>query len=100
MMLRWLLAAFAIASMSTAVPVLAGNHADGDLPPGLEKKVERGGELPPGWQKKVRVGEPLDRDIYEAGVVVADGERLLTVRIEGKLVRLVEETREVVEVLD
>jgi hypothetical protein len=25
------------------------------LPPGLEKKVQRGGTLPPGWQKKVQV---------------------------------------------
>ena len=25
------------------------------LPPGLEKKLQRGGTLPPGWQKKVQV---------------------------------------------
>jgi hypothetical protein len=24
------------------------------LPPGLQKKVERGGQLPPGWRKKVQ----------------------------------------------
>ena len=27
---------------------------DRSLPPGLQKKVERGGQLPPGWRKKVQ----------------------------------------------
>lgn len=34
------------------------------LPPGLQKKLERGGELPPGWQEKVARGEVLDADLY------------------------------------
>ena len=36
------------------------------LPPGLQKKVDRGGQLPPGWQKKVARGEVLDGDVYAA----------------------------------
>ena len=32
------------------------------LPPGLEKKLQRGGALPPGWQKKVQVF-PRDLEI-------------------------------------
>tara|TARA_R110000822_G_scaffold60287_9_gene150246 strand:+ start:2271 stop:2801 length:531 start_codon:yes stop_codon:yes gene_type:complete len=39
-------------------------HKQKSLPPGLQKKLERGGELPPGWQKKVERGEVLDEDIY------------------------------------
>jgi hypothetical protein len=38
-----------------------GGH---DLPPGLQKKVERGRELPPGWQKKLKRDEQLDDSIY------------------------------------
>jgi hypothetical protein len=30
-----------------------GNHLQ-QLPPGLQKKVQRGGTLPPGWPKKVQ----------------------------------------------
>jgi hypothetical protein len=37
------------------------------LPPGLEKKLDRGGELPPGWRDKVRRGEVLDADLYRRG---------------------------------
>ncbi|UTW12483.1 hypothetical protein [Marinobacterium rhizophilum] len=33
------------------------------LPPGLQKKLERGGDLPPGWQKKVARGEVLEPDL-------------------------------------
>ena len=73
----------------------------GDLPPGLEKKVHNGGSLPPGWQKRVNVGQRLDRDFYDHHeiVVPVDENGLLTVRIGGKLIRLIEATREVVEVL-
>ncbi|WP_296980764.1 MULTISPECIES: hypothetical protein [unclassified Thalassolituus] len=77
------------------------DHKGGDLPPGLEKKVHNGGSLPPGWQKRVHVGQRLDRDIYDHHeiVVPVDENGLLTVRIGGKLIRLIEATREVVEVL-
>jgi hypothetical protein len=40
----------------------SGNHDN--LPPGLQKKVERGKDLPPGWQKKIKRGERLDDSIY------------------------------------
>jgi len=33
------------------------------LPPGLQKKLERGGDLPPGWQDKVARGEVLEPDL-------------------------------------
>ena len=72
------------------------------LPPGLQKKLAKGQSLPPGWQKKLIVGERLDRGIYQQGDVVVplDSKGLLTIRLEGKLVRLVKATREIVEILE
>ena len=77
-------------------------HKDKSLPPGLAKKYDRTGELPPGWEKKLAVGKRLDRDIYKhARVVVPLGkEGTVTVRIENKVVRLIQATREIVEILD
>ncbi len=62
----------------------------------------RTGELPPGWEKKLAVGNRLDRDIYShARIIVPLGEDgLVTVRIENKVVRLIQATREIVEILD
>ena len=49
---------------------LGGDGVSGDghgknksLPPGLQKKLERGGDLPPGWQDKVARGEVLEPDL-------------------------------------
>lgn len=72
------------------------------LPPGLQKKAAQGKALPPGWQKKVTVGETLDRDVYKEGNVVASDKDkgLVTIRVEGKLIRVIENTREIVEILD
>ncbi len=85
-----------------------------NLPPGLEKKVDRGGELPPGWQKKVAKGEVLDDDIYEASiklpsskkdkdfpeldndVEVTPGTELI--RIEEKVLRIKKDTKEILDI--
>ena len=84
-----------------AGPVYAKKDKDQQLPPGLQKKVERGQSLPPGWQKKLAKGEVLDKEIYQHGQVVVpvDKRGLITIRIEGKLVKLYEATRGVVDVL-
>jgi len=84
-----------------AGPAYAKKDKGNQLPPGLQKKVERGQPLPPGWQKKLAKGEILDKYIYQQGQVVipVDKHGLITIRLEGKLVRLYEATREVVEVL-
>lgn len=42
-----------------------GKSKQRSLPPGLQKKLERGRELPPGWQKKVAVGEVMEPELYE-----------------------------------
>jgi hypothetical protein len=84
-----------------AGPAYAKKDKDRQLPPGLHKKVERGQSLPPGWQKKIAKGEILDKEIYQQGQVVVpvDKRGLITIRLEGKLVKLYKATREVVEVL-
>lgn len=87
-----------------ASPVNAKNDKDKGqpLPPGLQKKAMKGKPLPPGWQKKLAKGQVMDREVYRQSQVVVpvDNKGLLTVRIEGKLVRLFAATREIVEVLE
>ncbi|MEJ2140916.1 MAG: hypothetical protein P8Y24_00930 [Gammaproteobacteria bacterium] len=71
------------------------------LPPGLQKKAARGQALPPGWQKKLAVGHVMDKAVYDYGEVVVpvDKKGILTLRVEGKLVRLLSATHEIVEIL-
>ncbi|NVK11435.1 MAG: hypothetical protein HWD83_05500 [Gammaproteobacteria bacterium] len=89
--------------MCLMVPLLIGLsmqevYAD-RLPPGLEKKKERGKALPPGWANRVEVGQRLEDDIYIHGEIVvpvgANGE--ITIEVGGHLIRLLERTREVLE---
>lgn len=80
-------------------------HAKNDhkkLPPGLQKRVESGKGLPPGWQRKLAVGEILDYEVYRRGRVIHSDrdEGLVTITVEGKLIRLIENTHEIVEILD
>lgn len=94
----------ALGAAILASPVHAKNDKKAghdSLPPGLQKKIARGGELPPGWQKKIEVGKPLDKAVYDQKEIVipVDDKGLVTVKVEGKLIRLLEATREVVEVL-
>jgi hypothetical protein len=72
------------------------------LPPGLQKKVDRGEPLPPGWQKKLVKGEIMTEPVLSHSEIVipVDSKGLLTIRIEGKLVKLVQATREIIEVVD
>ena len=79
------------------------------LPPGLAKKAARGGALPPGWQKKIARGEVLPPAVYAQAqplpeVVIRKlppplaGTLLVT--IDGKLVRLLEATRTIIDVFE
>ena len=79
----------------------AKNDKEKGLPPGLQKKAAKGKPLPPGWQKKLSVGQTIDRTIYEHRrvVVPVDKHGIVTVNIDGELIRLVEATREIVEIL-
>ena len=69
------------------------------LPP--EKKLDNGGDLPPGWQKKLRKGDILDRDIYRRGKVIKSRDRdgLISIQVDDTVVRLVEDTREIISIL-
>ena len=68
------------------------------LPPGLQKKVERGGELPPGWQKKIARGEVLEGDLYRASSNLPHGILDQLNSVEGTSVRQLED--QVVRILD
>lgn len=97
-----LVSALLMAAMVSASGLaVAKPDKSGDLPPGLQKKVNRGGELPPGWKKKLQPGYVLEDAIYDHAVVVhpVDSRGLVTVRIEGELVRLVHATHEIVDIL-
>ena len=94
--------AVVICMSSTPVFAKKGKDKNKQLPQGLQMKLDRGGSLPPGWQKKLAKGEVLEESVYNHGVVVIpiDSDGMLTVRIEGKLIKLIEATREIVEIFD
>ncbi|WP_144392014.1 hypothetical protein [Pleionea sediminis] len=71
------------------------------LPPGLQKKVERGQPLPPGWQKKLKRGDILGNDIYRRGEIVVplDDRGRVTLSVDGTLIRLYQNTREIIDIL-
>ncbi|WP_152205758.1 hypothetical protein [Marinobacter changyiensis] len=80
----------------------AKQDTEKQLPSGLQKKVQSGESLPPGWQKKLAVGEVLDDEVYKLGhVIKTDSDKaVVTISVEGKLIRIMENTREVVEILE
>lgn len=89
----------AAALLSSSV-AFAGRDNGSQLPPGLQKKAARGEALPPGWQKKLEVGHRLDDDIYEYGHVVDTSGRYETLSVEGKIIRVIEDTHEIVDILN
>jgi hypothetical protein len=78
------------------------HQSTSSLPYGLQKKLKKGKPLPPGWQKKLRVGGVLDPWIYNHGdiVIPLDSYGLVTIRVEGKLIRLYQATLEIAEILN
>ncbi len=90
-------------------PALAKNNKQKRLPPGLAKKVARGESLPPGWQKKIARGEVLGEDLYARAQPLSEKERrkypeskagTKLLKIEDKVIRVMEKTRRVLDVLD
>ncbi|WP_417568213.1 hypothetical protein [Marinobacter sp.] len=97
---RYLAAALLGVFIMSSVPA-AAQPPGNQLPPGLQKKVERGEPLPPGWQKKVnyREGDFLDRDLLRYGTIEdIDGNRQ-RVRIEDRVYTVVRDTREILDIL-
>ena len=85
-----------------------GNRDKG-LPKGIAKKVERGDSLPPGWQKKCVRGqimptevfkhcEPLPHDVVVKLPPAPVGTVIVT--LEGKAVRLMQATLEILDVFE
>jgi len=74
---------------------------DKSLPPGLQKKAERGQPLPPGWQKKLAKGEILDRTVYAHSKQIGpvDSRGIVTIQVEDRVIRLYKATREIVDIL-
>lgn len=81
----------------------ADNQKHKDLPPGLQKKVQRGGDLPPGWKDKLRKGHRLDDDIYSHGVIITDRYPVISgtvvYRVDDKILRLAIATKEIIDIL-
>jgi hypothetical protein len=79
------------------------------LPPGLQKKAARGEGLPPGWQKKIARGEVLDAEVCRHAThfpfeltkrLPPAPEGTVLVKVEGKVIRLCEATRTILDVFD
>ncbi len=72
------------------------------LPPGLAKK----NKLPPGWQKKLAPGQRVPDDVWERRVELPREIKLpvekgvIRVRIDDRVVKVAEKTREVIDVLN
>ena len=79
------------------------------LPPGLAKKVARGKRLPPGWQRKLARGRTCPADVYSHTIKLPDHilyqlppqpEGTVLVALEGKVVRLAEATKTIIDIFD
>ena len=74
--------------------------ARSQLPPGLAKK----NKLPPGWQKKLDRGQRVPDDLWERRVALPREIKLppepgvIRVRIDDRVVKVAERTREVLDV--
>ncbi|BBB26647.1 conserved hypothetical protein [Amphritea japonica ATCC BAA-1530] len=85
-----------------------GKKKEKRIPPGLQKKLERGGELPPGWQNKVAVGEVLDSDLYSRSEPLPDELESVLGRVAGeehrrighKVIKVLEGDATVIDVID
>ncbi|MBE9399298.1 hypothetical protein IOQ59_18715 [Pontibacterium sp. N1Y112] len=80
-----------------------------DLPPGLQKKLDRGGELPPGWQRKLERGEVVDREVRSyahpvpeslAARLPYDAATEEIIRIQDKVIRMSRGEGTIIDVID
>lgn len=78
------------------------------IPKGLQKKMAKGGSLPPGWQKKLNRGEPITRDTYRYAKPLPETILVqlpkppagtIIVEIDGEIVRLVEASLTIIDIL-
>lgn len=97
------------AVLSLVVPMAAfakneheHDKRDKELPPGLQKKADKGQPLPLGWQKKLHRGDILDYDIYDRGRVVVplDKDGKISIQIEGSIIKLDEKSRKILDIVN
>ncbi|MGF2734476.1 hypothetical protein [Marinobacter sp. DUT-1] len=100
--MKLLLKSVVLVSALLPAAVMAQPSQSNGLPPGLEKKVERGQPLPPGWQKKLdyRRGDYFDRELLRYGRVYDIDGRRQRVEIEDKVYTIIKDTREIVDILN
>jgi len=81
----------------------------GELPPGLAKNAARGKRLPPGWEAKLTKGQLMPVEVFKecqplpkeiTVQLPAPPKGVITITVEGKVVRLLEATREILDVFD
>ena len=93
---------FALLSVTIgAAPSMAKSPHGDQLPPGLQKKVERGQPLPPGWQKKLnyRKGDHFDRELLRYGDIYDIGDNRQRVEVEDRVYTIIKDTREIIDIL-
>ena len=81
-------------------PAIAKHDKEKRLPPGLQKKLERGGELPPGWQKKRIKGQIIDRELYRHARILSPtdiyGREII--RLDDQTMRIIRATGEIIHI--
>ena len=92
--------AFAVL-LGLSISPLYAKKDKSELPPGLQKKAAKGKQLPPGWQKKLKRGGTLERDVYRRGTIIAplDPRGLITIRVDDRVIKLHQKTREIIDIL-
>jgi hypothetical protein len=98
--MKWLRRSLCVVAVALPLSALAEPPTQQGLPPGLEKKVERGEPLPPGWQKKIHVGDHLDYRYLDYGRVYDISPHRQRVHIEDRVYTIIKETREIVDILE
>ncbi len=76
------------------------HHKEKSLPPGLQKKIERGGELPPGWKKKIAEGQIIDSELYRRARILSpvDVHGQEIIRLDDTTMRVMRATGEILHI--
>lgn len=86
-----------------------GQGKQKSLPPGLQKKLDRGGELPPGWQKKLERGQVLDAELERQAKPVSRTiferlpksiEETEDLQVEDRVVRVFKDSRRIRDIFN
>ena len=72
-----------------------------EVPYGLQKKASRGAPLPPGWQKKLQRGDRLSDELYSRGRINSpiDKNGNIVIDIDETPIKINSKTREIIDIL-